>query len=242
MFTIENVLRACSRNFSRPVTNCLWPQLFYNGIPFHTQIIEMRGPSKEGINLILMEILTRMALPLTYDNRTSGRNGSILYFSCLANFDPYEFRSYLVSILSQYITDPFYLHHLLAYTMSNLHVFDMENLNPNFISNQILDKFNIGLIVIDCLDGYEPEINLGIGKTDYLKKIEYLKPLLVHVNALTIYICNDMTEDPPKKEVFKVINNVFVIEKYCDIGVQINTYTYNREHEVIFVDPVLLHT
>lgn len=242
MFTLESVLRSCARIFSRTNIQGLWPKLFGRGSPFPNQIIEMRGPSKYGIDLVLMEILTRMALPRTYDIRTSGRNATILYFSCKANFDHSTFRSYLLKVLSAYISDSFYLHELIQNAMNNLYIFDLEHMMPNFMSNQILDKYNIGLIVIDCMNGYIPELNLRVNHFECLTKIQYLQNMLSKIHTLTIYISNDTTDNPPTQDVFNIINNVFVIGSYSDFGVQINSYAYNFEHEIIFVDPVLLHT
>lgn len=240
MFSLENALRACARPYSYANTYDLWPNLFVNGGPFPSHIVEMRGQSKYAMNLVLMEMIRRVALPPTYDYRTSGRNASILYFSCQANFDHTTFRSYLHSVLSLYIYDSWYLHQLIGFAMNNLFIFDLENMNPTFMSNQDLDKHNIGLIVIDSMNGYQPEINLGIDPFDCLTKVQYLKPLLANVNAMTVYIDNNPIEFRPTPDVFNVINNVFIIDTYCGTGVQISSYENIFEDEILFVDPILL--
>lgn len=245
MTSLENALRFFARTQTRPSLSNLWPQVFGDSRPFPQQVLEIRGPSKQAIKAVLMEILARMALPVTQNRRTTGRDGSILYFNFDGEHNPASFRNYLEKILSRHLREKLSLKRLVDCAVKNLIIIESGNIASNEtemkFEDLVLKKSDVGIVVIDCIDGYEPETTLKIPKENYLDKVSHLRLILSEINVLTIVLRKDTSDKPPAKEVFGDVNTVMIVKDYSDTGVKIHFCEEHRQHEIIFSDETMLH-
>lgn len=243
MATIEDGVRFIARTSRRAEFENFWNAIFGNPSKLTNQVIEIRGPSERGVQLIFNEFLARMALPKF--SKSYGSDAGVLYFNCYERANMLELKAYFKDAACKYVHDEVeaVINQALA-KLTVMHPRDIQKYGKSLfgLNDMLLRYPQIGMIVIDNIDHFKPPSHIcGTRILSYIEKVVYLKLSISEVKVLTVFVHNNPKTVLPTEIAFSDIDVVLIVSDFNENGLKIVYCDKGKQREVIFQNIENLH-